>query len=64
MTYEYVKRVYGFTAIVGQRVQHTVTGKHGAIAREDKGQQHYVQVKFDGSKFALPCHPGELVVHP
>jgi hypothetical protein len=37
-----------------------VTGKSGTIAREDRSAGHYVQVRFDGQSFALPCHPTEL----
>jgi hypothetical protein len=60
MAYDYVKRTYGVEPKVGQRVKHTVTGNSGVVAREDKGQAHYVQVKFDGKRFALPCHPTEI----
>ena len=60
MQYEYVRRAYGVEPIVGQRVTHTVTRKSGVIAREDKSQGHYVQVRFDGQKHTLPCHPTEL----
>lgn len=60
MAYDYVRRTYGVCPIVGRRVTHTVTAKIGTIAREDKTQGHYVQVKFDGQKFNSPCHPTEL----
>lgn len=59
--YDYIKKYYGFDAKVGDRVQHAVTKKHGSIARERKCDGQYVQVRFDGGSFALPCHPGELV---
>jgi hypothetical protein len=61
MAYDYVKKAYGFTAEIGRRVRHTVTHGEGVIAREDKGNLQYVQVKFDGKKFSLPCHPDEIV---
>lgn len=60
MSYDYIKRAYAVTPTVGERVRHTVTGNSGIIAREDRSQGHYVQVKFDGRKFASPCHPLEL----
>lgn len=60
MTYDYVKRTYGVDPEPGQAVTHTVTGKGGVIARENKGQSHYVQVRFDGQRHTLPCHPTEL----
>lgn len=61
MAYDYVKRIYGFTAEIGRRVRHTATNGEGVITRESKSAQHYVQVKFDGKKFSLPCHPDEIV---
>lgn len=60
MTYDYVKRAYAFQPEIGRRIQHTVTGRFGVIARENRSQGHYVQVKFDGQSFALPCHPDEI----
>jgi hypothetical protein len=60
MAYDYIKRSYKFQPEVGRRVRHTVMQDQGVIAREDKSAGHYVQVKFDGRKFASPCHPDEL----
>lgn len=62
--YDYVRRTYGVNPGVGQRVQHTVTKDFGHIAREDLSQGHRVMVRFDGKKFALPCHPTELDYEP
>lgn len=59
MAYDYVRRVYGVDPVVGARVAHTVTKKVGVIARE-RSPLHYVHVRFDGQKHALPCHPTEL----
>lgn len=64
MSYDYVKRAYPFQPEVGRRVQHTVTHKFGVIAREDRSAGHYVQVRFDGQKHSLPCHPMELEYVP
>lgn len=61
MSYDYVKRTYGVEPKVGQKVKHAVTGRTGIVAREDKSAGHYVQVRFDDKRFALPCHPTELV---
>jgi hypothetical protein len=61
MAYDYVRRTYNVNPVVGRRVTHTVTNKSGIIAREDKGAGHYVQVRFDGQRHALPCHPTELI---
>ncbi|HEY2010388.1 MAG TPA: hypothetical protein VGH23_15470 [Rhizomicrobium sp.] len=61
MAYDYIKKAYGFDAKIGDRVQHTVTKKYGSIARQRGSNGHYIQVRFDGGSFALPCHPGELV---
>lgn len=64
MTYDYVKRAYGVNPILGQRVRHTETKKFGSIEHEDRSASHYVQVKFDGRDFALPCHPTSLDYSP
>lgn len=60
MSYEYIQKHYLVEPKVGERVQHEVTRKFGKIARENVSALHYVMVKFDGSKHALPCHPLEL----
>lgn len=60
MAYEYITRSYGKNYVIAQRVRHTVTGEVGSVAREDKSAGHYVQVKFEGRKFSVPCHPDEL----
>lgn len=60
MAYDYIQRAYGFTAEIGRRVVHSVTKREGMIAREDKSAGHYVQVRFDGAKHSLPCHPDEI----
>lgn len=60
MSYDYIKRTYPVMPKVGERVRHKVTDKSGTIARENRGEAHYVQVRFDGQGHALPCHPTEL----
>ncbi len=60
MSYDYIKRTYPVTPKVGERVRHTVTNRSGEIAREDRSQGHYVQVRFDGQAHRSPCHPMEL----
>lgn len=62
--YAYVRRTYNVTPEVGARVRHTETGKLGTITREQPSMGHYVQVKFDGQKFSLPCHPTALDYTP
>jgi hypothetical protein len=57
MSYDYIRRTYNVTPRVGQRVRHTETGKHGEVTREDPSAGHYVQVKFNGHIFVVPCHP-------
>lgn len=64
MSYEYVKRAYNVSPEIGARVQHTVTKRYGVIAREDTSQGHYVQVRFDGWRHRMPCHPTELDYAP
>lgn len=66
-TYAYVRRYYGVDPVVGARVRHTeMTGPRsfGVIAREDPSQGHRVMVRFDGQKFASPCHPTSLDYAP
>lgn len=60
MSYDYIKRTYTFQPKVGKKVRHTVTNGEGVITRENLGQGHYVQVRFDGHSHSSPCHPGEL----
>jgi hypothetical protein len=64
MSYDYIKRTYTFQPQVGKHVRHTETNKTGTISREDRGQSHYVMVRFDGQSFALPCHPMALEYVP
>lgn len=61
MAYAYIEKAYGLTFRVGERVLHAVTKKIGTVKREDPGMGHYVMVAFDGQRFALPCHPNELI---
>lgn len=58
-SYSYVRQRYGIEVPVGQFVQHTVTGRFGEI-RPANGDEHYVQVMFEGDRHTMPCHPGEL----
>ena len=60
MAYDYIKSIYQVTPLIGQRVRHHVTKKEGTISRENRSASHYVQVRFDGDKHALPCHPTEM----
>lgn len=60
MAYDYIKKNYSFAPEVGKRVRHTETKRTGVIGRESPSAGHYVQVKFDGQKFNLPCHPNSL----
>lgn len=64
MSYEYVKRTYSVNPKVGLRVRHHETKRLGRITREDRGAAHYVQVRFDGDKHSLPCHPLALDYAP
>lgn len=58
--YDYIRRTYRVDPIVGSRVTHQVTGKAGVIVRP-QGDPQYVQVRFDGVRHTLPCHPTELI---
>lgn len=62
--YAYVKRFYGVNPRIGGRVV-MIGGpakdraKTGVIVRK-RAYDHYVHVKFDGSKFDVPVHPLDL----
>lgn len=58
--YDYIRQAYGINPIVGQRVLHTETKRVGVVMPEGPSNNHYVQVKFDGDHFSLPCHPKAL----
>jgi hypothetical protein len=62
--YDYIKKRYGISLTVGQRVRHTVTGRSGAVMPEAASGNHYAQVQFDGTDFGVPCHPEELINEP
>jgi hypothetical protein len=54
MAYDYIRRSYGVDGKIGQRV--TVNGKTGVIVRPQGDPSHF-QVRFDGQKHTVPCHP-------
>lgn len=58
-SYAYIRRTYGVEPTPGRRVRHQITNRHGLIVRP-RGDPHYVQVRFDGQKHTVPCHPTEL----
>ena len=65
MAYEYVKEHYGVNPEVGMRVTFNEKGcarKEGVIVGK-RVYDHYVHVRFDGSKFDVPCHPKSLEYH-
>ena len=58
--YAYVKSYYGVNPVIGNRVTTKDGKKSGVIARK-RCYDQYVHVKFDGTKFDVPCHPEELI---
>lgn len=58
--YAYVKSYYGVNPVPGHRVTTEDGTRSGTIARM-RAYNQYVYVTFDGSKFAVPCHPKELI---
>ncbi len=58
MAYEYVKQYYGVKVEPGDRVR--MGEKEGTVARK-RAYDHYVHVKFDGTKFDVPVHPMDLL---
>ena len=64
MSYDYVHENYNVRPIVGRRARHTETAKSGTIMSENRSMSHYVMVRFDGQKFAMPCHPTALDYQP
>lgn len=63
MPYSYIERTYGSDFKPGERVRHTVTKNWGEVLRV-KGDPQYYQVRFDGRKHGLPCHPDEITREP
>jgi hypothetical protein len=63
MPYSYVNRYYRLNVGVGQRVQGRsgvrLTGEWGYVM-ENRANDQYVHVKFDGAKFPVPVHPMDL----
>lgn len=63
--YSYIRKAYGVDPEVGQWVKHTVTARYGVVSMPDDegkyGGGHYVQIRFCGDDFSLPCHPKELL---
>lgn len=57
LPYAYVNRAYGLNVKPGMRVR--ALGKLGTVARK-KCYDHYVYIKFEGTKFDVPVHPNDL----
>lgn len=64
MGYDYIARTYGVRPLPGQRVRHQETGRFGTVRPVNASALHHVAVKFDGDRFALPCHPKALDYFP
>jgi hypothetical protein len=64
LPYDYIRRAYSVKPQPGSRVRHTETGRAGTIMRTPNSGAHHVSVKFDGDRFALPCHPLALDYAP
>lgn len=67
MAYEYVKSYYGVNPEPGMRVamkdKSAGKGRQGTVAKK-RSYDHYVHVKFDGTKFDVPVHPLDLIYEP
>lgn len=61
--YAYVKQYYGVNPVIGARVASKDGKKAGVVVRK-ASYDHYVHVKFDGSKFDVPVHPLDLNYEP
>ncbi len=57
--YAYVKQFYGVNPVIGARVT-TQDGKKSGVIVRKQSYDHYVHVKFDGTKFDVPVHPMDL----
>jgi hypothetical protein len=61
MAYEYVKKYYGVQVEPGDRVRMKgLSPREGIVARK-RSYDQYVHVKFEGTKFDVPVHPGDLI---
>lgn len=54
------RQFYGVTFKRGQRV--TVNGKPGVVTSYDRTHM-YINVRFDGDKRPVPCHPTWRMEH-
>ena len=59
--YEYVRRYYNVPAYVGVKVRSTERDKRSGVVVKVRGMgDQYLHVLFDGTKFHVPVHPGEV----
>lgn len=56
--YDYVRKMYGVPAYIGARVRYN--DREGVIMRA-RTDLHYVHIRFDGTKFTVPCHPTDEI---
>ncbi len=61
----YINRTYGLRLTKGCPVVQPSTGRRGVVAGEHAGKRHYIDIKWDGNKFASgPFHPTHDLVYP
>ena len=57
VAYEYVNKFYGLEVKPGMTVR--MKDRFGVVARK-RSYNHYVHVRFEGSKHDVPVHPMDL----
>ena len=62
MAYEYIAQTYGLIFRPGQKVSFTEYSppRSAVVCREDKGNAHYVRIRFDGRRDTSLAHPRSL----
>lgn len=63
--FAYINRAYGLTLTPNCAVIQPSTGRRGQVAGEHAGQRHYIDIRWDGHKFAHgPFHPMHDLQYP
>lgn len=63
--FDYINRAYGLSLTKNCAVVQPSTGRRGQVAGAHAGAQHYVDIRWDGNRFASgPFHPTSDLEYP
>lgn len=63
--FAYINRHYGLSLTKNCAVVQPSTGRRGQVAGTHPGQQHYLDIRWDGANFASgPFHPTSDLTYP